>query len=157
MPRNMCDCTVAREYIIYQWFSTFLLLRVFNMVPHVVLTPKQLLIFWLLHNCNFAAVRNPIVNIFGDGREVAKEVMTHRLRATVLYRVCWVTLLRYCYTTKLDLTKTDRPLYSIAICLRLRIKHWWSIRLWKSSSLLVGVQALRFLALLVSYLCREFD
>jgi hypothetical protein len=38
-----------------------------NTVPHVVVTPPTIKLFLLLlHNSNFATVRNRNVNIFGD-------------------------------------------------------------------------------------------
>jgi hypothetical protein len=46
---------------------TFLMLRTFNIVFHVVVTPPPTIksIWLLLSNCNFATVMNHIVNIFG--------------------------------------------------------------------------------------------
>ena len=46
-----------------QWFSTFLILRPFNTVPHLVVTPNHKIILLLIHNCNFATVMNYSVNI----------------------------------------------------------------------------------------------
>jgi hypothetical protein len=43
---------------LYQWFSAFLMLRPFNTVPPVVVTPKHKTISLLLHNCNFTTVMN---------------------------------------------------------------------------------------------------
>ena len=48
-----------------QWFSTFLMLRPFNTVPHVVVTSNHKIISLLLHNCNFATVMNYNVNMQG--------------------------------------------------------------------------------------------
>lgn len=48
--RNTGEETVA------QWFSTFLTLRLFNTVPHAVLTPTIKSFLLLPHNCNFATV-----------------------------------------------------------------------------------------------------
>ena len=46
-----------------QWFSTFLMLQPFNMVPHVVVTPTHKIILLLLHNYSFATVVNCNLNI----------------------------------------------------------------------------------------------
>jgi hypothetical protein len=48
-----------------QWFSTFLVLQLFNTVPHAVVTlpTHRKIILLLLHNCNFASVMNHNVNI----------------------------------------------------------------------------------------------
>lgn len=36
-----------------QWFSTFAMLRPFNTVPHVEVTPRHNVISLLLYNCSF--------------------------------------------------------------------------------------------------------
>jgi hypothetical protein len=46
-----------------QWFLAFPMLRLFNTVPQVVVTPNHKIISLLPHNCNFAAVVNRNVNI----------------------------------------------------------------------------------------------
>lgn len=46
-----------------QWLSTFLLLRTFTTVPHVVVTRAMKLFLLLCHNCDFASVMNCNVNI----------------------------------------------------------------------------------------------
>ena len=46
-----------------QWFSTFLMLRPFNTVPHVVVTPNHEVISLLLYNYDFATVMNHNVEI----------------------------------------------------------------------------------------------
>jgi hypothetical protein len=49
--------TGVQEVLLGQWFSNFLMLRPFNIVPHVVVTPNQIyIISLLLHNCNFNIV-----------------------------------------------------------------------------------------------------
>ena len=46
-----------------QWFSTFLLLQLFNTVPHVVVTLNHKIVSLPLHSCNFATVMSCNVNI----------------------------------------------------------------------------------------------
>jgi hypothetical protein len=48
-----------------QRFSTFLMprLRLFNTVPHVVVTPSHKIVSLTLYNCNFATVINHTTNI----------------------------------------------------------------------------------------------
>ena len=46
-----------------QWFPTFLMLQLFNTVPHVVLTPTIKIFSLLLYYCNFSTVVNHNVNI----------------------------------------------------------------------------------------------
>lgn len=41
-----------------QCLSAFLMLQPSNMIPHVVVTPNNLIIPLLLHNCNFGTVMN---------------------------------------------------------------------------------------------------
>ena len=81
-----------------QWFSTFLMLRFFNAVPQVVVTPNHNIILLLLPNCNFATVMNCHVTIcflmvLGDIAkglfDHPKRVVTHRLRTTGLKRSLW--------------------------------------------------------------------
>jgi hypothetical protein len=43
-----------------QWFSAFLMLQLFKIVLHVVVTPNHNIILMLLHNCNFATVMKDI-------------------------------------------------------------------------------------------------
>ena len=51
-----------------QGFSTFLMLRPFNTVPHVVLPLTVTLFLLLLHNCNFATVADVIkISVFSNG------------------------------------------------------------------------------------------
>jgi len=50
-------CDVLPQYGPQQgWFSAFLMLRPFNIVPHIVVTPNYKTILLLHHNCNFAPV-----------------------------------------------------------------------------------------------------
>lgn len=77
-----------------QRFATFLMLRPFNPVPCVVVTPNDKIIFLLLHNSHFATgneskckfLHFPVV--LGDLRERVIHppagVATHRLRITGL-------------------------------------------------------------------------
>jgi len=44
------------EYSLVQWLSTFVVLRPYNTVPHVSVTPHHKIIALLLHNCNFVTV-----------------------------------------------------------------------------------------------------
>ena len=46
------------QFHLDQWFSTFLMLRPFNTVPHLVVTPNYKVILLLPHNCHLAAVTN---------------------------------------------------------------------------------------------------
>jgi hypothetical protein len=50
-----------------QWFWTFLTLRAFNTVPHVVVTPSHKIMSLLLHNYSFATVINHYVNAWYAG------------------------------------------------------------------------------------------
>ena len=50
-----------------QCFSTFLTLRAFDSVPHVVVTPTINLFSLLLHGCDFAAVMNRSADIWYEG------------------------------------------------------------------------------------------
>lgn len=53
-----------KEYLgLEQQFSTFLMLRSFNTVPHVVVTLNHKIMLLLLRNCKFATVMNLSVNI----------------------------------------------------------------------------------------------
>jgi hypothetical protein len=71
-----------------QWFSAVLMLRPFNTVPHVVVTPPspptiKLIPLLLLYNCNFATVMNLNANICFTGYLICdpfERVVTHRLR-----------------------------------------------------------------------------
>lgn len=45
-------------FSLQQWSSTFLRLGLFNIVPHVVVTPSHKIMSLLLHNCNLATVMN---------------------------------------------------------------------------------------------------
>ena len=45
------------------WFSGFLMLQLFNTIPHVVVTPTINLLLFLHHHCNFA-IMNHKVNIW---------------------------------------------------------------------------------------------
>jgi hypothetical protein len=47
-----------------QWFSTFLTLKPFSSLLHVVVTPNHKIILLLHHNCNFAIVTNHGVNVW---------------------------------------------------------------------------------------------
>jgi hypothetical protein len=49
--------------LLKQWFSAFLVLRPFNTVPCVVVTPNHKVTGVLFHNYNFATVMNHNVNI----------------------------------------------------------------------------------------------
>ena len=46
----------------FQWLSTFLMLRPFNTVPHVVVINHKIILL-LLHNCNFDTFMNRNINI----------------------------------------------------------------------------------------------
>ena len=46
--------------------SSFLLLRTFNAVPHVVVTLTHKVIPLLLHNCNYTTAMNHNINIWGQ-------------------------------------------------------------------------------------------
>ena len=46
------------------WFSSSLMLRPLNTVPHVVVIPRHKIILLLLHSCNFATLVN--CNIISD-------------------------------------------------------------------------------------------
>jgi hypothetical protein len=59
--------TIFGYYVLVQLFSAFLMLRPFNTVPHVVVTPIVKSFSLLLHNWNFATVMNRSINILlGD-------------------------------------------------------------------------------------------
>ena len=62
------------------------MLRPFNRVSHVVVTPNYKIILWLLHNCNVVTVINHNVNIWYAEYLIQdpQKVMTHRLRTAVL-------------------------------------------------------------------------
>ena len=47
-----------------QWLSTFLMLRPFNTVPHVVVTSNHKIILLLLHNYSLVTAMNHNANIF---------------------------------------------------------------------------------------------
>lgn len=53
----------TRSEAVGQWFSAFQMLRPFNAVPPIVVTPTIRLFLLILHNCNFATVMNSNVNI----------------------------------------------------------------------------------------------
>ena len=55
--------TVQSKYELEQTFSAFLVLRPFNTVPHVMLTPSHRSTLLLFHNCNLATVINLNVDI----------------------------------------------------------------------------------------------
>ena len=61
---------------------TFLVLRPFNTVLHLVVTPNHNIISLLLHNCKFATVTNQNVNIY---YVTLVGVVTHRLRTASLH------------------------------------------------------------------------
>lgn len=61
--RKQVDRPVSSIFL-WQWFLTFLTLRPFNPVPHVVVTLNHNLFSLLRHNCNFANVMNPNVDIW---------------------------------------------------------------------------------------------
>jgi hypothetical protein len=69
-----------------QWLSTFLMLRPFNTVPHVVVTPSHKTISLLLLNWNFATVMNHNINGWYTGYLIQnpKGVVAHRLRTTAV-------------------------------------------------------------------------
>lgn len=55
---------ISKNYVpLQQWFSTSLMLQLFNTVPHVVETLNHNIIFTLLPNCNVGTVMNYNVNI----------------------------------------------------------------------------------------------
>ena len=59
------SCAMRIQYSIGRSFSTFLMPRPFNTVPHVVVTSQTIkLCILLLHNYNFATVMNHNVNIW---------------------------------------------------------------------------------------------
>lgn len=66
------------------YFSSFLMLRPFQIVIHIVGTPIIKLFLLLLQNYNFAIAMNHDVNIWYAGYVNPKEVATHRLRTADL-------------------------------------------------------------------------
>lgn len=58
MPAALMHVVVT----ILQWFSTFLLLWPFNIVPYAVMTLNHKILL-LLCNCKFAAIMHPNANI----------------------------------------------------------------------------------------------
>ena len=66
-----CSCHygehLSKRKVLEQRFSTFLMLRPFNTVPHVVVTPNHNIISILLHSCHFATVINRSVNVQYSG------------------------------------------------------------------------------------------
>jgi hypothetical protein len=64
-----------------QWFSTSLMLRPFDTVPYVVVTPPPTITLFslLLNNCYFATVMKHNVNIFRD-RGWPKRFGNHYIR-----------------------------------------------------------------------------
>ena len=63
---HMKDFIVSLSLTLKQWFSAFPMLRPFNTVPHVVVTPNHKIIFIVISYCIFATVLNHSANTFGD-------------------------------------------------------------------------------------------
>ena len=59
LPAN--EEALMKQLLAGQWYSTFLMLQLFNVVPQVM-NPNHRIIFLLLHNCNFS-VMNHVVSI----------------------------------------------------------------------------------------------
>lgn len=81
---------------------TFLQLRSFNAVSHVVVTPNHKVIQLLHHNCNLINVMNHNAKLVRRTADMhppwkdhwtPKQVITHRLRATVLDTVPFLTFI----------------------------------------------------------------
>ena len=66
--RNWYDSVRAKLHgllkTLGQWFSTFLMLQLFNTIPQVVVTLTIKLILLILHNSHFATVMNCGINIW---------------------------------------------------------------------------------------------
>jgi hypothetical protein len=77
--------SVTKSVCLKQWFSTFLMLQVFNADPHVVVTPNLKIIVLLLPNCNFATIMQDIEYVAPvKGSFNFKGAKTHRLRTAGL-------------------------------------------------------------------------
>ena len=53
---------LSEPYTLEQWLSTSLMLRPFNTVPRVVVTPGYTIVFVAVTQCGFATVMNSHVN-----------------------------------------------------------------------------------------------
>ena len=60
---EMNNLSIEGQWLLVQWFSTFLMSQVSNTVLQIEETPNHKIISLLLHNCNLLLLMNHNVNM----------------------------------------------------------------------------------------------